>query len=86
MRDVVFSSLILDYCSKYPKIAQETFSLHVWDNCPPLGLKRSGGALIGQIFNVFFIIFHNVLGNAPNHTETFLQFEVRDAVLVHSEH
>ena len=57
-----------------------------WYNCPPLGLKRSGGALIGQIFNVFLIIFHNVLSNAPNRTETFLQFEVRDAVLVPSEH
>ena len=64
----------------------ETFSLRGWYNCPPLGLKRSGGALIGQIFNVFLIIFHDILGNALNHTETTLQFEVCDAVLVHSEH
>lgn len=62
------------------------FYLCGWYNCPPLRLKRSGGALIGQISNVFFVIFHNVFGNAPNHTETSLQLEVCDAVLVHSEH
>ena len=27
----------------------EAFSRCVWYNCPPLRLKRSGGALIGQI-------------------------------------
>ena len=28
----------------------EAFSWCVWYNCPPLGLKRSGGALFGQIW------------------------------------
>ena len=33
-----------------------------WNNCPPLGLKRSGGALIGQILGgLYNLLDHNAI-------------------------